>query len=984
MEFTLITYNVRPRRVHVVNHPNDNYEELFDAQLRPMLQNAPPQLHAVLCTRKRAATELPAAAGVEGALGRGSGKASTGGVMNITIQQVSSDVIGQPGDYFWHPSQEPTKLRAAALVERLATWDPPESSFGRENDLDTLLTIDSEHKLASPEHKFAISEALQRLVIGLQRHVLDTDGEMKKKLKHTARMLESIVAILSSDMHVQVLTLEPTSSSSWNSSTKWKPTVMSTIDKFLAILPDDVCGRGASFPVWLATSCNVNLGFFPLSPTTVFDCPASFFAGIRHFSKSTVLSRLRSSTPTSWLEGVVLPAQNGSYIPIANRASSEPLKWNAVWIINKKVLETTTKEYSGSEHDLGWLLWEQGSIHCVVSETGSARTRLTVEPAVQGGRVECILIPLGYVGDEFFAYEALRSSEGQSMSRPLREMWNIGETPNEQGEVQRCLHRLNINSSSSLDAEQNGIIKQILEAQNAVHLIKACAGAGKSRIVHEIAEHFELTWICWQQRRQVRSNVQDLLNKHVDPALIFWAARPDETATNETDGVACDEDSLETPEEAVRKARLVLEEDARGKLQELFDGIAKALKEHAVDEALKLAAQHTRMAYLELYIPANERTESISRRFKYIITTLDAANAWFSKKKHDNVRLRQTLKLRLGDHWNVPLVVIEEGQKQPNSAVAAMASHADTLLIVGDPNQEHLVRAGSGGAARDTQTKVGEWAPLPRILTAFEVIVERANVLMLRQTYRVQQRVCDMLEELLPRRLKDDTGVSIMVSAHGDRGSQDDLQFVLCENTNWWYDATTDYAATWSADMFASALAILDSKLKKHPTESVLVLFHLNAAKNNFEITLKEVFDKDTCNKIRVRSVDSAYGTESDHVLAIYHRRGSNKINLDGIQGDELRFYETTTRARNSVTVLIDREALNASKAEYWKTLKGMLESGKYSVTIENTYAGSNTSVQQWHQRCVEVAKTWPKCVNIKQQRLPLQIVIAGPILLQT
>ena len=66
MDFTLITFNARPRRVHLINNPRDNYEDLFAEELRPLLRDAPLQWHAVVHVRKRSAKDVDEDAEVEG------------------------------------------------------------------------------------------------------------------------------------------------------------------------------------------------------------------------------------------------------------------------------------------------------------------------------------------------------------------------------------------------------------------------------------------------------------------------------------------------------------------------------------------------------------------------------------------------------------------------------------------------------------------------------------------------------------------------------------------------------------------------------------------------------------------------------------------------------------------------------------------------------------------------------------------------------
>ena len=154
----------------------------------------------------------------------------------------------------------------------------------------------------------------------------------------------------------------------------------------------------------------------------------------------------------------------------------------------------------------------------------------------------------------------------------------------------------------------------------------------------------------------------------------------------------------------------------------------------------------------------------------------------------------------------------------------------------------------------------------------------------------------------------------------------------------------------------------------------------LNKAKNNFAALLREVFDTEQCSKIRVLTVDSANGTESDHVLAMYHRRRSDAIDLGGIQRDELRFYEAATRERNSLTVLLDEDAFQASVAardqHLWTNLN---RSGYISEEDLQQHEEWANLFSLCHQKGVNWS-TWHGDSNVNDyvERMPLPIFIAG------
>ena len=129
-----------------------------------------------------------------------------------------------------------------------------------------------------------------------------------------------------------------------------------------------------------------------------------------------------------------------------------------------------------------------------------------------------------------------------------------------------------------------------------------------------------------------------------------------------------------------------------------------------------------------------------------------------------------------------------------------------------------------------------------------------------------------------------------------------------------------------------------------------------------------------------MHAVDSAYGTESDHELAMHHLRRADEINRGDIQRDDVRFYETAVRARKSLTALLDEGAFQASVTDnqaLWTNLN-------LSGCISNKNIEHQEGWTHFCDRCNQQARngsTWHVDSNVNKyvEQTPLPIFLAGP-----
>jgi len=257
--------------------------------------------------------------------------------------------------------------------------------------------------------------------------------------------------------------------------------------------------QGFRFAEWVCRGCP--LGVLRLRPG-ISGTPQEFIALMRHDKLFELLSAARANPVArsrifrgyiSLEEPMTFRVAAGLQPHEARDDDALASAWHATFKHHLAFIIQTSDLTGGGTggHATAAELWQRGVLLFIASAPrsrgGKWRMTLASDSPITG---DCMLVVLNWVGNCYFASEALRRGGVTPPFRRLTGDASLGGNVLGGILTDVPIRRYLEESGVPLDTEQRGVLEEVNRSENALHIVSALAGAGKTVLAHCIIKCF--------------------------------------------------------------------------------------------------------------------------------------------------------------------------------------------------------------------------------------------------------------------------------------------------------------------------------------------------------------------------------------------------------------------------------------------------------------------------------------------------------------